>query len=346
VCAEDPQAVRVTPGVEVVLRDGTLTVVSSDVRLPLRPRSAAWPGTGVRWKDGLWEVVRAEERGAGGRWVLEPWPQGAVARDVFALDRRGVESIVASRRDAQKRSRLRLATGIFAPVLGFLPGRWQARWQREWGYPAAAAVTVTALLEILAGAAGMLDFMAGAFGGGAVFPGPLHRLGPFGGILLLEGAIRLREAAVTGEPIGSLLGAWLLLPGLFSGHGEAPVRRRGSGVLFILRSAAVTVPAAFAPPRFQEIWARRLGVPPILLTLAGAVPECWGGLSDLARSGRGGAPGTVVSLVILADGLVRLVLAATRRGPVGSLFGLPLNRLYERLIGEDGGAGASRRRSQ
>jgi len=155
-----------------------------------------------------------------------------------------------------------------------------------------------------------------------------------GPVLLLEGMLRLHQANAHGEPVGSLLGAPLLLI-----SGPRPKRAsvggpqaRAEAVSSILGTTLVATAVCFAPREYQERWAQRENVAPWTPTAAGAGLELLGGVVDLLRDGGVTTVWSMISLALVAEGLLRLTGLLVTRRPVGSLLGIPLAPLYRRLI--------------
>ncbi len=254
-------------------------------------------------------------------------------RDSCSLDSQLLSTLAAGLqmegRDRQRRTWMALA----APLLGLVPGELQQRWERRWGFPAQTAVLLSALLELVAGGVGIVQLVALRFSAEWFLPYGLHWLVILGPLLLPEAIVRLHYANAHGEPIGSFLVVIPLLP-FTSARQPGPRRARSSGALgTVLSTAAITVAVFFAPRRHQEAWGRRIAVWPPLFTLLSAACEIVGGIVDISRDTREANALTLVSLVVLADGLVRLLLGVLTRGPVGSLFGLPFLRYYDGWTG-------------
>ncbi len=315
-----------------VFVDGQRANVRSErLRLPLTAGTNGMPGTAVRLGDDLWEVVEAHEERTGGSWMLVPWERTEIVRRVFTLDASSCTALIGRRREERASVQRRWLMTMMMPVLGLAPGPWQERWSHQWGYPAMAAVAMTSILEMIVGAAGSLQLAAGSFGI-RIVPSilmPFIVLGPF---VFVEGAIRLVLSNAHGEPVGSAAGSILLVPAAFRKH-RGGSSTGFSAVALLTGMTLKTVAALFGSRRTQIAWARRIDVPPIVLTLVSAVFECLGGWRDLAHAGHTAAWLTIVSLVIFADGSIRLVLAGLTRGPVASVFGWPFARFLERLLG-------------
>jgi hypothetical protein len=99
----------------------------------------------------------------------------------------------------------------------------------------------------------------------------------------------------------------------------------------VARSSVVAglelVAFSFAPADLQIGWARRHGVPAWAPTMLSAAAEVIGGLANLMTRPAGVL--TVVDVLLLADGAVRLAGVMVRRSPVGSLLGLPWRGWYQ-----------------
>ncbi len=96
----------------------------------------------------------------------------------------------------------------------------------------------------------------------------------------------------------------------------------------ILRTTLVTAAITLGPRADQERWAKTLGTNPRWLTIAGAVAELIGGLSNLGEHAAAGSVFFIVLDVFLVlEGSWRLLSALGGR-PCGSVFGWLLRPLY------------------
>lgn len=108
--------------------------------------------------------------------------------------------------------------------------------------------------------------------------------------------------------------------------------------LNVLETALVTAAVCLAPADQQRRWGDRFGTWPGWFTLAGAGAEIVGSLVNLAGTTASTATVmVVVDAVFLLDGLGRLVLAAARQGPVGSIVGWIVAPFIERRLPPDDG---------
>lgn len=319
-------------GVSVVEAGGRLVVESRVLDLGWTPPRGRVPGTAVAWRGGLWEVRAAESAAGGGRWVLEPWPEGVAVRVTVPLDEAAVAGLAAARKEAQRAARLRGAAVLLLPVLGLLPARLQRRWRDAWGFPAATATRTSAWLELAAGGAGLVHLLASSMGGGPLLPRALGWLGLVSPFLFAEALLRLHLAASDGEPAGSMVGlpALLLLP-RHRPELEPPPPAAG-GRLGPAGWTLRTVLLAFAPAEHQVLWTVRHRLPRTLLTLLGGAGELLGGLTAWRADLAADSPWLLFDLFLLAEGAVRLAAAARGR-PLGSLLGRPLARLWPRISG-------------
>jgi hypothetical protein len=101
----------------------------------------------------------------------------------------------------------------------------------------------------------------------------------------------------------------------------------------LARSTVATALACLAPRDLQEAWGSRIGVRPILLTVLGAGAECCGALVNLQSGVADGSSfALAVNLVVLVEGVTRFTLLLGSGRPVGSLLGLALRPVLERLL--------------
>lgn len=187
---------------------GELTVTSPRLALPWRAAEGQVPGTAVLWGGRSYEVVGRTDAGNGARWSLRTWDEPSVMRDVFTLDRTSVHAVAEGATTEVRNRRARTWTLAVLPLLGFAPGSLQKKWANEWGFSADLATILSAILEILAGAAGTVQIVAATFGAEFFMPLVLALPGP---LLFAFGAVRLAMVFGDGEPIGSPLGAPFLL---------------------------------------------------------------------------------------------------------------------------------------
>ena len=329
--------VSVGHGVRVAASGDELVVFSEGVDLGWRARTGRVAGTAVEWDGRLWEAVEVGGGERIRRWRLAPWNPSEVIRHSARLDDAAVAAAVAGAADERRGRRHGALLTVAAPVLGFAPGGWQQRWADEYGYPAMLGVVLSSLIEVVAGAAGIIQIFVLRFGEGMFLPWPLRWLVVAGPVLFAEGFIRLKQSNAHGEPIGSILSTPLLVPGaLRRSGGSAPAGSAGRpGFLpFVARQALLTSAFCFAPGEHQARWAERLRIPGWFLTLLGGGLELIGGLVDVRLESGVAGIGSLLSLFFLAEGSTRLFLLILGRRPVGSLLGLPLTSLYERWLSQ------------
>lgn len=314
---------------------GELTVTSPRLHLPWRPAKGRVPGTAVLWRDSAFEVVALSEMGGGTRWTLSRWDEPTAMRDVFTLDR---DSVQDAAEKAEAEARNRRARGwslILLPVLGLAPAALQKKWENKWGFAAGRATFISAILEMLMGAAGTVQMAAAAFGGPFFMPPALAIPGP---ILFLSGAARMAMVFGDGEPVGSPLGMPFLLfaPNSIPDAQPTPSPPRstdaGNAPPSFLRTMLVSAAMTLGPASDQLRWAKELGVRAIWLTFAGAGAELVGGIANL-QSDLGTAPAWLVlsDFFLIGEGLLRLGSALVGR-PMGSVFGWVLRPLYRKYL--------------
>lgn len=193
--------VRVNPGE----REG-IVVLSAEVDLGWRPRIGERPGSAVMWEGSGFEVVDREPWRRGHRWTLAPWAGEAVMRNVAPLDVDSVGAAAEAARRAARAKELKPWLWLLAPLLGFAVAPWQRRWRDEWAFPAAVATGASAIVEMIIGAASLVEFIAAMGAGASVFPWIPRPLIYFGLYLFVEGLVRLAQVSADGEPVGSFLG--------------------------------------------------------------------------------------------------------------------------------------------
>jgi hypothetical protein len=97
-----------------------------------------------------------------------------------------------------------------------------------------------------------------------------------------------------------------------------------------LKTVLLNIVCTMAPARFQERCAWWVGMRAIWFTVAGAVAELVGALANL----RAGVDGVVVllNLYFLVEAVSRLAFVVFKRQPLGSVFGLALTPVLERVL--------------
>ncbi len=398
-------------GIRVAELPGDELEVSSErLVLPWTPRRGGLVGSAVRFRDELYEVATGAADGRS--WRLRPWSEGEAVRGVFPLDAAWVEALAEDEERHRRAAGRRLWSLPLSPILALAPGRLQLRWQAEWGFAAHRATLISAVLELAAGAFLLIHLLAAAFGGDRALVGIPPLLLLLAAPLWVEGLLRIFAVLGQGEPMGSLVGAPLLLVKPPSGRAPddrptlyaidpdqgrldlvSPVQRADwheDGVLQyrgdpyrlhagdrlgrdwiysfrrvdgdagpalkltppapperrvpaaapvqgprLLETALGTALACLAPGDMQHRWAAKLGTRPLWFTVTGALAELVGGAVNLRGAAGGSGPMVIMNLFFVAEGLVRLVLCAVTGGPVGSVLGLALGPLLERLISRD-----------
>ena len=141
-------------------------------RRPAAPGAVLHPGTAVRWEDGLWEVLTAEETAGGVRYELAPWDERHAVRLLVPYDERSEAERDADDRDLRRRRRTRIATLLLAPLAGLLPGHVQERLETELGLRATRLTLASVLAPMAAGTFALVMTLAAAVGGGGGIVGP------------------------------------------------------------------------------------------------------------------------------------------------------------------------------
>ena len=194
-------------GVRVMPGDGDgIVVQSSDFDFGWRPRMGERPGAAVMWEGSSVEVVEREPWRRGWRWTLAPWRGEDVMRVVLPLDDAAVHTAAVSAETAVRARKLRPWFWLLSPLLGFAAAPWQLRWRDELSFPATLATWLSAIFELVVGAACLLEFIAAIGGGITIFPWIPRWVTYFGLIFFVEGLVRLVQVAADSEPVGSFLG--------------------------------------------------------------------------------------------------------------------------------------------
>lgn len=183
-------------------------MTSPRLDLPWRIAEGQVPGTAVLWSGHSYEVVGRIDAGSGARWTLRRWDEPTAMRNVFNLDHESVRDIAAKAAIEVRNRRARVWTVFLLPILGFAPAALQKKWGNEWGFAADRATLISAVIEMLAGAAGTVQLAAAAFGADFFIPPLLAFPGP---VLFIFGAARLVMVFGDGEPVGSPVGAPFLI---------------------------------------------------------------------------------------------------------------------------------------
>ena len=304
-------------------------------RRPAAPGAVLHPGTAVRWEDGLWEVLTAEETAGGVRYELAPWDERHAVRLLVPYDERSEAERAADARDLRGRRRARIATLVLAPLAGLLPGDVQERLETELGLRATRLTLASVLAPMAAGTFALVMSLAAGLGAGTGSGGPAIRaLLPIVAFLLPESFVRIAVAAGQGRPIGSVLGLPLYLAGrlagLFDGAPEAavaslpPAERRLEDLYLLLEPLL-----SFLPARDQSLLADRRGFAPLtwgrrtawfLLVYPGLTAPAH---AASLLAGGGGLPSFLLLALALVLGVEQVVRLRTlaRGEPAPSLLG-------------------------
>lgn len=321
--------VRVTPG-----GGGELLVLSEIIDFGWRPRASGRPGSAVMIDGEGFEVVDRRPWGSGARWTLEPWSGEDVMRGVQPLDETAVEALAKDASAQAKATRIRPIMCLLAPILGLADASWQRRWRDEWNYPASTATWISAILEMFLGGACLIEFIAAMGAGASIFPWiprPLVRVGVY---FFGEGIVRLILVFADSEPVGSLLGAAVSVFERKRKPGRAPVAaqkvKRFDDAPGFLKTVLLNIVCTMAPARFQERWAWWVGMRAMWFTVAGSLVELLGGVVSL----RAGADGlsVLLNLYFVAEAASRLAFVFLKRQPMGSVFGLVLTPILDRVL--------------
>ena len=107
----------------------------------------------------------------------------------------------------------------------------------------------------------------------------------------------------------------------------------------LVRTTIVSAVTCMAPSRYQERWARHLGVRPVWFTLLGAGSELLGGWINLEHGSSVGASPSLsfmaLNLFFVVEAVVRLALLVLTGKPIGSVFGWAVQPLLEKMMPEE-----------
>jgi hypothetical protein len=162
------------------------------------------PGTAVRWEGTIWEVLEAGPAPGGGeRYVLAPWDQRCVVRDLYDYGAAAEFARGREERDWTWRLRRRRIALLLAPLTGLLPGAVQARMELDWDLPAVAVTLISAVpLFFLGGYCAILSEVTQVAGAA----GPPSGILLVGGYVFAESALRIGVAFCLSRPAGSVVG--------------------------------------------------------------------------------------------------------------------------------------------
>ena len=186
--------------------EGGLRIWSASLRMPWAARAGRVTGSAVIWLGEPYEVLAVSHTASGERWDLRPWPQNEVMRGVFSVDENAVKALHDDRSQGRIGTGRRWLTLPLLPILGLLPGKTQARWERDWGFPAATATLLSAVAELVLAALGLIQLLAQAIGGVGILPPALSWLGLVSPFVFIESVVRLKHFGAHQEPIGSAVG--------------------------------------------------------------------------------------------------------------------------------------------
>ncbi len=170
--------------------------------------SPAHPGTAVHWEDELWEVVSAQDLpGGGARYELSRWNERHATRHVVRYDEASERLLAEGRKRDGRRARGWVRVLLLSPLYGLLPASAQHRIEDETAFPATVMTLASAIPLFVFGVFSLISLLAGAVGGGSLFPTGLAVAGVY---FLAESSARLTVAMAQGRAIGSLIGETLV----------------------------------------------------------------------------------------------------------------------------------------
>jgi hypothetical protein len=117
-------------------------------------------------------------------------------------------------------------------------------------------------------------------------------------------------------------------------HRLLPPRSKAVGRSFpdrpgIVKTVLLSIACTVAPRRFQERWARVLGVGAFWFTAIGASAELLGGLANLRKGPAGGEVAVLLNVFFVCEATTRFAWLVFKGHPLGSLIGLPLAAFLE-----------------
>jgi len=191
--------------------------MTKEIRLPaphpeFRPRvkgemrRPGHPGTAVRIREDLFEVVAAEKSGQEWVYRLEPWTGDDAIRVCVDWGEDAEREFSAGLRVDRIRERKNLLAWGAQAFLGFLPAKNQERLRQARGLDPARATFWSAALEIAVASPFAVLFIINLVAGGAGGLGGF--IPPWAGMIafaaVAEGVFRLTAVITMGDPIGSL----------------------------------------------------------------------------------------------------------------------------------------------
>ena len=311
---------------------------------------AEFPGTAVYWDEQYYEVLVAEPLPAGGvRYVLIPWNDSHTMRTFLAYDAESEARLLADHQLAERQRRNSGTARALSMFAGHLPANVQNRMGNELGvrpshmtlWSLIPAVVLPGIL-IWIGVSGFMGDDPGAIG-------LILIAAPF----MVETLFRLLIVMSQDRPVGSVLGTlaylayWAVSPNRKQ-LVQPFASERGFGTPTMLmpppeevaQRDALAVRAPFLtllPPREQLRLAERYGFDyrehASELAWAMLAVGAIGVFSSWPRA-RLGVSGGIVSLVVAAFIVVEqaMRLAAFKRGPAGSVFGIFVRPFVRNLL--------------
>jgi hypothetical protein len=311
---------------------------------------AEFPGTAVYWDEQYYEVLAAEPLPAGGvRYVLIPWNDSHTMRTFLPYDGESEARLVADHALAERQRRNSGTAKALSMFAGHLPANVQNHMGNELGVRP-PHMTLWSMIPAVA-LPGVLVWMgvSGFMGDNAGAIGLILIAAPF----MVETVIRLLIVMSQDRAVGSVLGtlAYLVYWAL------SPSRKRL--VQPFAGERGFRTPTVLVPPSDEVAQRDALAVRAPFLTLLSpreqvrlaerfgfdyrehASEVAWailgvgaiGVFSSWSRA-RMGVSGGLVSLVVAAFIVVEqaMRLAAFKRGPAGSVFGIVVRPFVRDLL--------------
>lgn len=173
-------------------------------RTPAAGTHAEYPGTAVEWDGRMFEVVEAGAAGDGVRYVLLPWRDDHVIRQLERYDEAAEQHRIEDFETARRQRRASLTARVSGMLLGHLPASVQTRLQNELGVSPASMTILSCIPPLLFLGVCVVENVGAFIDGKAPrIPGAVTL---FAAALVVESGVRFQTAMSQNRGVGSLLG--------------------------------------------------------------------------------------------------------------------------------------------